>query len=73
MQYRINAGQVRCRTGLMQDRPDAGHDECRTGPIQDRTNSVQVRSKNILYIYTERTGAPFVFNNLSFALESRKL
>ena len=29
-------GQVRCRTGWVQDRMGAGQDGCRTGWVQDR-------------------------------------
>ena len=32
----MGVGQVRCRTGWVQDRMGAGQDGCRTGWVQDR-------------------------------------
>ena len=43
IQDRRNAEQERCRTGEMQDRRNAGRERCRTGVIQDRRNAGQDR------------------------------
>ena len=39
--YRMATGQVRCKTGWMDNRKNGGQDKCRINHIQDRTDAVQ--------------------------------